>query len=161
MATPKKNETPKVVNEVKPVKIGRKRGPRGPRKPKENKSNNVIHTGQVIAQKMKSKGLSKNKLAKILKLTPPTVSLMVNSSSVQTDRLLAVSEVLDHNFFTEIGKMINISGEPVKATEIASDTRVNNLQGKVADLELELRFLREENTYIKRVIELLAGGKNK
>jgi plasmid maintenance system antidote protein VapI len=156
----KKAENSKKEKEVakpKAVKSRKKPGPRGPRKIKEPKSAESIHIGQIIARKMKSRGLTKNKLSKILKVTPPTVSLMVNSHSVQTDRLLAISKVLKHNFFAEIAQKLNIGETEKTHAESVSDPRVNNLQGKIADLETELRFLREEKVYLRHIIELLSG----
>ena len=138
------------------VKTPKKRGPRGPRKPKEPAAGNRIHVGEIIVRKMKTRALTKNRLAKTLKLTPPTISLMVNSPSVQTDRLIEVSEALGYNFFHEIGQMLNISA-PQKGAETVADARMNELQGQIGDMEREMRFMREENIYLRHIVELLAG----
>lgn len=148
-----------VPTEVKgseePVKIPKKRGPHGPRKPKDTGEAAKIRVGEIISKRMKMNNLSKNKLAKILQLTPPTVSLMVNSNSVQTERLMEVSFVLKHNFFLEIGQMLQLSQAGVKAMEAAT---MNVPVGSMADAEMEIKFLRDENAYLKKIVELLAGS---
>jgi predicted transcriptional regulator len=138
------------------VKIPKKRGPHGPRKPKEPSEATKIHVGQLISKRMKMRGLSKNKLAKTLKLTPPTVSLMVNSNSVQTERLMEVSAVLGYNFFNEIGQMLILGTNNVNQADDMEE--LHSLSGLKGDQEYELRFLREENAYLKRIVELMAGG---
>jgi len=139
------------------VKIPKKRGPHGPRKPKDTGAAANIHVGEIISKRMKMNNLSKNKLAKILELTPPTVSLMVNSNSVQTERLMEVSFVLKHNFFLEIGQLLQLSEAGIKAMESAT---MNAPMGAFSDVDYELKFLREENTYLKKIVELLAGARS-
>jgi plasmid maintenance system antidote protein VapI len=141
----------------KAVKAKKKTGPRGPRKSKEPRAADAVHLGQIIVRVMKSRGLSKNKLAKILNLTAPTISLMVKSHSVQTDRLITISKVLGYNFFTEIGEMINVKPDTSKNIEQPGDPKMKNLQSKVFDLEAEMRFIKEENIFLRHIIELLAG----
>jgi predicted transcriptional regulator len=158
MATAKKSEEPKQESVKKPVKAAKKRGPHGPRKAKEFQPVAKIHIGKAIGQRMAAQGLSKNKLAKVLGVTPPSISLMVNSPSVQTERLVAVSETLKHNFFEEIARQINVGSSSAKTSEAQIDPQVTKLQGKLSDIEVEHRFLKEENAYLKRIIELLAGG---
>ena len=158
MATAKKTEETKQETVKKQSKTGKKRGPQGPRKAKENLTTTKIHVGKVISQRMSAQGLSKNKLAKILGVTPPSISLMVNSASVQTDRLIAVSETLKHNFFEEIARQIPVGSSVGKQIEELENPQVTKLQGKLTDIEMEHRFLKEENAYLKRIIELLAAG---
>lgn len=141
------------------VKIPKKRGPHGPRAPKVPSEATRIHVGQLISKRMKMRGLSKNKLAKTLTLTPPTISLMVNSNSVQTERLLEVSVALGYNFFNEIGQMLSLGSSTANLTEELDELHAIGLN-KTGDKEYELRFLREENDYLKKIVELMAGGKN-
>ncbi len=157
----KSNTAQKAAEEqsaVAEVKVPKKRGPRGPRKPKEPSEATRIHVGQIISKRMKMRGLSKNKLAKTLKLTPPTVSLMVNSNSVQTERLMEVSVALGYNFFNEIGQMLSLGSSPANLSEELDELHSFSAANK-GDKDYELRFLREENAYLKRIVELMAGGK--
>jgi hypothetical protein len=147
----------KAVSAEKAVRIKKKTGPHGPRKFKNPRPVDTIHMGQIIMRVMKSRSLSKNKLAKILNVTPPTISLMVKGHSIQSDRLIAVSKVLNYNFFAEIADAINVLSDSGKGHELTGDTKSRDLQSKVADMEAELHFVKEENVFLKHIIELLAG----
>lgn len=149
------DETPAPV-EAKPNdgdKLPKKRGPHGPRQPKEPSAASKIHVGEIVSRRMRMCNLNKNRLATILKLTPPTVSMMVNSRSIQTERLMELSFVLKHNFFLEIGQLLQLSEAGSKAMEAAALHFQN-------DTDQELKFLREENAYLRRIVEIMAANKN-
>jgi plasmid maintenance system antidote protein VapI len=158
MPTTKKAEQAKADTEKKATPVAKKKtGPKGPRKNLRSETPSKFHIGQMIEQKMKAAGMSKNKLARILKLTPPSISLMIESSSVQTERLAALSEALSYNFFSDIASKIGISN--AKGHDDAADNKTLGLQSKMMEMEREMKYLRDENAYLKKILELLAGGK--
>ncbi len=153
---PKATAAPSMVEEgttEAALKVPKKRGPQGPRKPKDPTPASQIHVGEIVNKRMRLCNLNKNRLASVLKLTPPTVSMMINSRSIQTERLMELSFVLKHNFFLEIGQILQLSEAGVKAMEAAT---INFQQ----DTDHELKFLREENAYLKKIVEILAAAKN-
>jgi plasmid maintenance system antidote protein VapI len=139
-----------------PLNIPKKRGPHGPRQPRATFHTAPIHVGELIGKRLKEQGISMNKLAGMLKLTPPTVSLMVAGNSLQTERLIEVSYILKHDFFSEISHMLQLETKNYGVSLPKRDLKGGRNASKGS--EYEIQFLREENEYLKRIVELMAGA---
>lgn len=107
-----------------------------------------IHVGKMIGEQM-APLMTKAKLARLLGVTQPTAALMLQTKSMQTDKLILVSQKLDYNFFRVISKRIGVKN-PGIVTEDVRDKQI-------VDLTAEVARLREENRYLKKAIDLLGG----
>jgi hypothetical protein len=108
-----------------------------------------IHTGKMISALMEPKYLTKAKLARLLEVTQPTAALMLKSKSMQTDRLILVSEKMNYNFFKVIGRRLGIA-EPGVTPTMDKDEQIKALTS-------EIEKLKEENKYLKKAIDLIGG----
>ena len=67
-----------------------------------NENIRVSHIGNEIWSWLDLNNISQNQLANALGVTHPVISKMIKKSSIDTDRLVQVSNILEHNFFTDI-----------------------------------------------------------
>ncbi|MEZ5195323.1 MAG: hypothetical protein R2764_02660 [Bacteroidales bacterium] len=109
-----------------------------------------VHIGKMIEEQM-APLMTRAKLARMLGLKHPTVSRMLKTRSVQTKKLLHVSERMNYNFFRVIGEMLAISEPSFAEASEGKEVQLN-------ELTAEVERLREENRYLKKAIDLLGGG---
>jgi ribosome-binding protein aMBF1 (putative translation factor) len=75
---------------------------------KGENSEQQIHIGSIIKEVAKKKGISGTQLAQKINCVCSNMNDIYSRSSIQTDQLWKISEILDYNFFTEIfGKSMN------------------------------------------------------
>jgi DNA-binding Xre family transcriptional regulator len=102
-----------------------------------SKKSYPIAINELIIFEMNRQGITANDLARQLNLNLNTVYHFLKKPSIQIDRLWAVCEILQINFFRMLAEEINI------ATPV--DERINKLE--------------VENEMLKEVITLLGGNK--
>jgi len=74
---------------------------------KENTPLN-IHIGSIIKAKASERGISETRLAQMIHCSCSTMNDIYRRTSINTEQLRKISEVLEYNFFTEIyGKYID------------------------------------------------------
>ncbi|MBO4738568.1 MAG: XRE family transcriptional regulator [Bacteroidales bacterium] len=63
-----------------------------------------IHIGKRIRAKMKEQGRTNTWLAQQLPCSPNYVYIIYQKTSINTDMLIRISNILDYNFFDDFSK---------------------------------------------------------
>jgi hypothetical protein len=108
-----------------------------------------IHVGNLVAEQVDLKRLTKAKFARFMNVTQPTAVLMMTTKSMQTDKLVTLSQKFDYNFFKVISKQVGIAN-PMLYLQVNKDEQIKALTE-------ENERLKEENRYLKKAIDLLGG----
>lgn len=106
-----------------------------------------IHIGSLINTKLEESGLSKSEFARRINTSPQNVQGILKRASIDTESLLIISKVLDHDFFQYyiVGKVSDVN-----------NPYTNRLNGSVSSqIEKELERIKRENESLKREMELL------
>jgi transcriptional regulator with XRE-family HTH domain len=96
----------------------------------------------LILQQLKRKGLTKTDVARMLQLHPSTVSTALSRSSINTQKLIRISEALQYNFFREVAEKLAIK-EPTYDSMIDLEAEKAPLIERIKALELENSILRQ------------------
>ena len=99
------------------------------------KESTSLHINDLIIEEMKRQGVSAEVLSKRLGISVNTVYQILKKKSIHTDRLWAISEILQINFFKILADKVNIE---------------NPVDDKIA-------ILQSENKTLKEVIRMLGG----
>lgn len=94
-----------------------------------------LHVNDLIIEEMNRQGVSVVELSNKLGISVNTVYQTLKRKSIRTDRLWAISETLQVNFFKVLADKVNIT---------------NPVDERVAKLETEIKTLKE-------VIKMLGG----
>lgn len=108
-----------------------------------------IHVGKLVAEQVDLKRFTKAKFARFMHVNQPAASRMMTMKSMQTDRLVLLSEMFDYNFFKVIGKRLGIAN-PALISPVNKDEQIKALMQ-------ENERLKEENRYLKKAIDLFGG----
>lgn len=77
----------------------------------------AVHIGMLIEQRMNELGLSKSEFARRCGVVSQHVNRILESQSINTDRLIVVSKALDYNFF----ECFRVVGDSGRAKVISAD----------------------------------------
>ncbi|MDR2083976.1 MAG: XRE family transcriptional regulator [Bacteroidales bacterium] len=66
-----------------------------------------IHIGSIIRDKLKEDGRAASWLAKKLNCNRTNIYKIFDKSDINTDQLLMISKILDHDFFSYYSKRLN------------------------------------------------------
>lgn len=110
-----------------------------------------VHIGQLIAQQFEQSGLSKAAFAKRINKTSQNIYSIFKRKSIDTHLLLAISEVLNHDFFQYFYTLSNnnVLHEP-PATYNKVNTELTNCKAENKRLQTEITYLKEINTLLKK-----------
>jgi hypothetical protein len=111
-----------------------------------------IHVGKLVAEQVDLKRFTKAKFARFMNVNQPSASRMMTTKSMQTDRLVELSQKLDYNFFKVIGKRLGIAS-PALFSPVNKDEQIKTLMQ-------ENERLKEENRYLKKAIDLFGSKGN-
>lgn len=106
-----------------------------------------VHTGSLIRKKMAEMHISNSELARRISRSPSTTTAYYLQSSIQTAVLLEICVALNHNFFTDLDSALPEHLKQISHAVTATKTTEENA---------ELSRLREENTYLKKMIDVFA-----
>lgn len=106
-----------------------------------------IHIGNKIEMCLREKKISQNQLAAHLGVQHPVVSKLLRKKSIDSGRLVVISNFLKHDFFADF--YIDVISNEVKEKRFLSE--------KVADLEKTIELLQEENSLLKQKIAKYEG----
>ncbi|MFV0378255.1 MAG: hypothetical protein ACK5JD_13255 [Mangrovibacterium sp.] len=95
---------------------------------------------KMVKRQLKAKNMSVRKLANSLDMSYAGVWQMLKGDTLRVQRLAELSEALQYNFFREAAEQLGYS-EPVYPSAEAASCQA--LQQRVAELELELKVLKE------------------
>ena len=106
---------------------------------------NQIHVGNAIANILKQKGFSQRFFAEKLGVAQQEVSRLLKRNSVETDKLMAISVILDYNFFEDFCTL--------GTTE--NSASLDAVLNKVVKMGIEnsrlLETIREKEAYIQEL----------
>lgn len=99
-----------------------------------------IHIGHRIEMHLREKKITQNQLAAHLGVQHPVISKMLRKKSIDSERLVIISNYLEHDFFSDFYMNIlsNMGDEKLF------------LQNKINDLEKTVELLQQENTILKQ-----------
>jgi len=95
----------------------------------------TIQVIPMIEREMYRKHQSISEIARKLSLNQSSVNGMFKRSSMQVQRLIKLSDVLQYNFFREIAALLPYA-EPADETQVKDQERIK-------ELEIEVRILRQ------------------
>ena len=81
-------------------------------------------------------------VARKLNLNPSSVKTMLHSDTMQVQRLLDMSNLLQYNFFREIAALLHFT-EPVIEKETPDVDPTIALNERIKELEIEVKILRQ------------------
>ena len=93
---------------------------------------------KMVKREAKKKRIRKADLARGLQMNPSSVQGMFKRSSMQIQKLVEISEVLEYNFFAEIAQML-----PYDEPKAEENTLMTEKDNRIKELELEVIFLRK------------------
>ncbi len=105
----------------------------------------MIQIGNIIKQQCYERKISIYKLAKMLRISPPSLYSLLNSNNMRLSRLNEISKAVNHNFFQYF---IPDTDKSAKQTQqIIEENRF--LKNKNSLLEQENKYLKEINELLK------------
>lgn len=115
---------------------------------------NIVHVGMAIERRIKELGMSKNDFAQKYGIPHTNVVRVLRKPSIDTNKLMTISEILDHNFFEDF------------CPDREPEGKVTTPDGKegyvpVSLFETILRErdeLKDENTQLKNQISDMQNG---
>ena len=109
-----------------------------------------IHIGNKIEMCLRERKVSQNQLAAHLGVQHPVVSKLLRKASIDSGRLVIISNFLKHDFFEDF--YINVITNEVQENRF--------LLEKIADLEKTIELLQEENGLLKYRLAKYESQKN-
>lgn len=109
----------------------------------------TIHIGAAIESKVQELGLSKAEFARRMGMPPQNVNRLLVRKSIDTDRLVMISNALDYNFFSLYNNIDNMRAR-------AKDSSVDSS----AVLAERLKYLEALLAEKERTIKILMKSKN-
>ena len=99
--------------------------------------NHNVHIGQIIDEMLKQQGLTYAQFARLLCCDRTTVYHLVRSKSIDTDRLIRISRILNHDFLR------HYYSNNHDATQISIDLPSNKLiqlnSHKITSITIEIK----------------------
>jgi hypothetical protein len=106
---------------------------------------NNIHIGELLQLYFKENKVSKAALSRDLGITPPNLEVRIKKASFQTDTLLKISQILEHNFFADIAALLPSEFPTNKGVDTSKDELI-------AALQLEIKILERERDMLGNLI---------
>ena len=88
-----------------------------------------VNIGLVIEQKMNELGVSKSELSRRIGVANQNINRIFDKPSIDTDKLIAISEALDYNFFREY---VGEEPSPISTVETRGDFSPASMNGNVS-----------------------------
>ena len=111
-----------------------------------------VHVGQAIDKRRNELGLSKSELGRKIGVPQQHINRILERETMETSRLIKVSEALDFNFFSLFcPKQHHISAH---LAAVSLDGNANNLIGD-AELAVQLSSEKKETENLRETIKLL------
>ena len=122
-----------------------------------------INIGLIIEQKLNELGMSKSEFGRKIGIPQQNVNRILDKSSIDTDKLITISEALGYNFFTEYED--DLSTKVAKVSLSGNNNQLNghgahgNINGgttvDVAVLEERIKAMQQLLDEKERTIKIL------
>ena len=96
----------------------------------------------LVSREMQKRYITAAAVARKLNLNPSSVKTMLHSDTMQVQRLLDMSNLLQYNFFREIAALLHFT-EPVIEKETPDVDPTIALNERIKELEIEVKILRQ------------------
>lgn len=118
-----------------------------------------FHTGRIIMKAMRESGVSQAEIARQTGRNPSTVKEVRRRRSTQASILHEFSIVMGIDLFRPLSDNLpeHIRANPETAIIETLNAEKEALQQQVADLKAQLAQLREDNGYLKKMIDIMAA----
>ncbi len=109
-----------------------------------------VHTGALLEKKIQELHVSKTELGRRINRFSTTILNFTRQPGIQTAILTEICIALNYNFFNDIIEALppELKDKPVVAEPAISEEAIKD--------RLELEWLRQENAYLKKMIDVLA-----
>ncbi|MGQ7946440.1 hypothetical protein [Flavobacterium sp. WC2509] len=104
-----------------------------------------VHIGTLLKGYIKENNVSKAALSRALDIDPANLEVRLKQAWIRTDILLKISNLLQHNFFTDIAALLPDKFSTNKIGDQAKDDLI-------AELELEIKMLKRERDVLSNLI---------
>ncbi len=139
------------------------RKPKGPVSPKMQRKSipEGFNTGSLIVKAMRQSGMLQAELARQTGRNPSTVKELRRRKSTQASILHEFSIVMGVDLFRPLSDNLpeHIRSNPDTATIVALNAEKEALHQQVDDLKAQLAQLREDNGYLKKMIDIFSKDK--
>ena len=112
------------------------------------KSKNNINTGQLIANFISVKKISKTELGLAINRKGLSILAYIRNSSIQTGILIDICHATKHNFFRDIADQLP---DDFTRTKAEDNTLINEKDLIIAQLREEVKVLTIQNEVLMRV----------
>lgn len=116
-----------------------------------------LHIGQKIKEVLVSSKIKQTEFAEMLGKQQGNLSKIFKSETIKTDELIAISEILNHNFFADF---FEIEEEILNKTEDKTDLP-DNFMTKYDQMVIKTYELEKENAEMTQVIDSLENRLSK
>lgn len=123
-----------------------------------------IDIGLIIEQKLNELGISKSELARRTGIANQNVNRILSKSSIDTDKLVAISKALGYNFFLEFvdsNHSAIANGDGSVAVNGSNNKNVVAGGESTALLQERIKHLEELLAEKERLIKILLEGREK
>ncbi len=109
-----------------------------------------VHTGALLEKKLIELHISKAELGRRIKRSGSTILSFTRQPSIQTAVLTEICIALKYNFFNDIMDALppELKETPAVAEPVISAEAIKD--------SVQLEWLRQENAYLKKMIDVLA-----
>jgi DNA-binding Xre family transcriptional regulator len=113
-----------------------------------------VNIGLVIEQKMNELDISKSELSRRIGVANQNINRIFDKPSIDTDKLIAISEALNYNFFQEYVDDTPAETQPTNKVETHGPLSPASLNGDVSlDVGGAEAILAERVKYLERIVE--------
>lgn len=127
-----------------------------------------VNIGLSIEQKLNELGISKSEFGRKIGIPQQNVNRILCKSSIDTDKLVKISEALGYNFFTEYEDqsssqpaLVSLSGSHNQVNGDGAQGNINGAGIDVAVLEERIKAMQQlldEKERLIKVYERMMGG---
>lgn len=121
----------------------------------------AIHVGEAIEERLKSLKITQAEFAKMLKVTQPSVNVLLKKSSMDTEKLKIISRLLDYNFFEDFCPDLKRNNKDLQENGDNNNETSKELFKIISFLRQEINNKSIEIEKLNEVIDMLASTKNK
>lgn len=109
-----------------------------------------LHIGNLIKQVVKTSGLTRIEFAKQIHTSRSNLYVIFNRASINTEELITISQVLNHNFFWDIARSLDVDLKPNQLPPTSENSEL-----EYAKLTLEVEYLRKRLALVEEEKEQL------
>jgi transcriptional regulator with XRE-family HTH domain len=119
-----------------------------------------IIIGQKIKEVVIARGMKINEFAKQINMVRQNAYKIFAKQKIDTNLLIRISEILDYDFFQYIQPNLSNQKTQLIDNELVNKSQFNEeayqtLYQRCQKLENELQLARQENNYLKKIIDLM------